>query len=374
MGLLGNRSRSNFGAIGSWGIAPALTNGNVHSGGERYNWIRKHYATTVLALTAKHNGYYSPATYHMAITAGEISTRAFGVTGYGTVSAANLAGGLNGVSPVTGSGDITNAGGTMVINGTAPLTGSGNLTASILGKLEAVAALTGSGDVSGTLNAVVQIVASLTGSATLSGNIVGILNAVASLTGSGDITSANLSGAIQAVAALTGSAVLAADVVGSWKMLADLVGSASATAAINAIAYATSALTGISTTNFDVGAKGGIQAAIVVTGDLLTTANVGSAVWEELLSSHITVGTAGETLTTIVNTLTATIAELSQGQPPKNPTPLQALMLLYMAMRNGDNTTNILKVIKDDSGTVIAKSVLSDDGTTFNRAKLVTGP
>jgi len=71
--------------------------------------------------------------------------------------------------------------------------------------------------------------------------------------------------------------------------------------------------------------------------------------------------------------LADTIAELPQGQPPKNPTPLQALMLLYMALRNASKATATLRQILDDAGTVIAKAPMSDDTTTFDQGKLISG-
>jgi hypothetical protein len=71
---------------------------------------------------------------------------------------------------------------------------------------------------------------------------------------------------------------------------------------------------------------------------------------------------------------TDTLIELSQAAPPATPTIKQALMLLYMALRNETNTTSALLSIKNDAGTVICKATLSDDATTFTKAELVSGP
>ena len=77
----------------------------------------------------------------------------------------------------------------------------------------------------------------------------------------------------------------------------------------------------------------------------------------------------------VVDTMgTDTLAELSQAQPPATPTLKQAIMLLYMALRNQTLTTASLFSVKNDAGTVIAKSSLSDSGTTFTRDKMVSGP
>jgi hypothetical protein len=71
---------------------------------------------------------------------------------------------------------------------------------------------------------------------------------------------------------------------------------------------------------------------------------------------------------------TDTIAEMAQGIPPATPTLKQALMYLYMALRDETNTTATLITIKNDAGTVICKATLSDDATTFVKGELVSGP
>lgn len=79
--------------------------------------------------------------------------------------------------------------------------------------------------------------------------------------------------------------------------------------------------------------------------------------------------------TEVVDALfTDTISQLSQGQPSATPTIAQALMLLYMALRNAGTTTATSMTIANSSGTVICKATLSDDTTTFTKAVLVSGP
>lgn len=68
------------------------------------------------------------------------------------------------------------------------------------------------------------------------------------------------------------------------------------------------------------------------------------------------------------------LAELVQAQPPTNPTPAQAQMLLYMALRDESRTAGALYELKNNAGAVVAKQTLTDDGTTFTRAKMVSGP
>lgn len=70
---------------------------------------------------------------------------------------------------------------------------------------------------------------------------------------------------------------------------------------------------------------------------------------------------------------TDTIAELAQATPSATPTFENALMLIYMVLRNKLNTTSTLLEVHNDVGTVIAKATLSDDGTTFTRDEMVAG-
>jgi len=71
---------------------------------------------------------------------------------------------------------------------------------------------------------------------------------------------------------------------------------------------------------------------------------------------------------------TDTISEMSQGAPPATPTFEQAVMYLYMALRNKIDVTSSLKEFHNDSGTVIWKKSLSDDGTTYSEAEGASGP
>lgn len=72
-----------------------------------------------------------------------------------------------------------------------------------------------------------------------------------------------------------------------------------------------------------------------------------------------------------------TLAELAQAIPPALPTFKQAIMLMYMSLRNKLENTTTESRIFNDAGTVIAKSTLSDTGGvsgTFTRDKLASGP
>lgn len=92
--------------------------------------------------------------------------------------------------------------------------------------------------------------------------------------------------------------------------------------------------------------------------------------------SHATYNVAGwsdeiDVVTSVIETLLDAMTELSSGAPSATPTPVQALMLLYMALRNKGTTTATLQKIFNDAGSAICKATLSDDGTTFTREEFV---
>lgn len=68
------------------------------------------------------------------------------------------------------------------------------------------------------------------------------------------------------------------------------------------------------------------------------------------------------------------IAELPQAQPDATPSWEEAIMFLYMALRNARTDTAAGSNISNDAGTVIAKAALSDNGSTFTKDKFVSGP
>jgi hypothetical protein len=70
----------------------------------------------------------------------------------------------------------------------------------------------------------------------------------------------------------------------------------------------------------------------------------------------------------------ATIAELAQAAPAATPTLAEAVMLLYMALRNKREDIATEMRIFNDAGTVITRATLSDDATTFTKEELTSGP
>lgn len=146
-----------------------------------------------------------------------------------------------------------------------------------------------------------------TGDVTFS-NLAGGLNAEAPLDGSGDITNAALALIVSAVAALTGDGVLAADIVGKLEASADLTGDGDIAAALAALTDLVASLTGDGGIVADIEAKAFMSADIVVTGEILSTANVGSAVWQYLIE-------AGFTAEEVMRIVGAAAAAKSSGFP-----------------------------------------------------------
>lgn len=198
MALHGNNSVNNFGRFVMVGGINSFQPGNRFKGGERFNWIRQHKASTVLAYSAWPAGYYPPATYYMPLIDGELSSR---LTGSGTISSSNLAGGVNLSAGLTGSGTISNALLALVVSMSASLTGSGTITsADCVGIGNLSSGLTGSGAItSATMTGMGNMTAGLTGTNTFTATVSATGNMSADITASGDVlTTANVADAVLA--------------------------------------------------------------------------------------------------------------------------------------------------------------------------------
>lgn len=71
--------------------------------------------------------------------------------------------------------------------------------------------------------------------------------------------------------------------------------------------------------------------------------------------------------------LQGALTEIAQGVPSATPTLEDAIMLMYMALRNKLDVTSTFKEVHNDAGTVITKKALTDDGATYSEAKTETG-
>lgn len=162
------------------------------------------------------------------------------------------------------------------------------------------------------------------------------------------ITAASIAvGAIAADAFVAGAidaAAIAADAIGASEI---------ADNAIDAGALAVGAI------EADAFAAGAIDAAAIA-ADAITSSEFAQSAADLVFSSS-----------------GATMAEVAQGVPAATPRPDEAFMLIYMALRNRldiDTTATDFKEIYNDAGTVITKKTLSDDGTIYSEAKMITGP
>lgn len=104
------------------------------------------------------------------------------------------------------------------------------------------------------------------------------LAAAADLAGTGDVT-ADLSLVVSMIAAITASGTLTADMLGVLTLNAGLAASGNMTAAMDGLSLLLASVTGTSTTVGGITGPMSMEADVNVTGAVLTTANVASAVW-----------------------------------------------------------------------------------------------
>lgn len=68
------------------------------------------------------------------------------------------------------------------------------------------------------------------------------------------------------------------------------------------------------------------------------------------------------------------IDELAQAAPPVTPTFREAVMFIYMALRNAMTASNTQQTISNNAGTVIAKASLSETSGVTTRGAFTAGP
>ena len=183
----------------------------------------------------------------------------------GTGSMASAITGLGNVlCAFTGSSTFTAS---SIGNGNIVITanGSGGLTATILGNGNISISLTGSGTLSGPASLFLNMICAMTGSGTLSADAALLVSMLCSMTGASTMT-ASIVGLKQMDASFTGTGSLSGNIVGFANMISNLLGSGTLTEGMQAVAN--------------------MSMDIVVTGTGLSTANVGQAVWESILSMY----------------------------------------------------------------------------------------
>ena len=118
---------------------------------------------------SKPNGYTpTGGAWEWNITSGGLAVY-HGFESSGTLSFANIAGGVNINSSMNGTGDITQAIGGLILSAIATLTGSGQIySASINAKLEAAAILAGQGSITASIGALAGAVSTIIGTGNIS--------------------------------------------------------------------------------------------------------------------------------------------------------------------------------------------------------------
>lgn len=172
---------------------------------------------------------------------------------------------------------------------------------------------------------------------------------------------------------------MAADVVTAAAIATDAIGSAElAASAVTEIQAGLATSAAVATVQADtddiqtrlptalvggrMDASVGAMAADVVTSAAIAANAIGASEFAQAAADKV-FGSSG-----------AALAELAQGIPPATPRPDQALMALYMALRNLVQVTATEKRVTNDAGTVIFKKALTDDGTTYAEAEAASGP
>ncbi len=147
------------------------------------------------------------------------------------------------------------------------------------------------------------------------------------------------------VQGLTGTTISSAQVV------------ASVTGAVGSVTGAVGSVTG------NVGGN--------VTGSVgSVVGNVGGNVTGSVGSVVADVGITQAAADKVFGASGAAMAELGVAAPSATPSPRNAMMLIYMTLRNKLTTTATVKSIFNDAGTAITTKGLSDDGTTYTETEM----
>jgi len=189
------------------------------------------------------------------------------------------------------------------------------------------------------------------------------------------------------VSATTGGATNLDAAVSAIKTKTDFLPSATAGAAggvfiagTNAATVVTTSLTTTFTGNLTgsvasvTGAVGSVTGAVgSVTGAVGSVTGLTASNLDATISSR---ATPAQVNAEVVDGLNVdTYAEPAQGAPAATASLQTKLSYLYKAWRNKDTqTATTYSLYNDDAATVDHKATVSDDGTTFTRGEIATGP
>lgn len=269
----------------------------------------------------------------------------------GSVEIRNMAAGD--VIAIEGGGAVTLAAtcaaGTVYIRGNFELTNASAITPTDTSRWnedQVLAAVTGAvGSVTGAVGSVTGAVGSVTGN--VGGSVASVVGAVGSVTGAVGSVTGNVGGSVASVVGAVGS--VTGNVGGSVASVTgdvggNVVGSvASVTGAVGSVTGAVGSVTGN---------VGGSVASVTALG-VQAKADVNAEVVDALSVD--------------------TIPELAAAIPAATPTPYEAMMLPYMALRNKLTTTATAKTLFNDAGAAIAHKDLSDDAVTYTEAEMQAG-
>lgn len=247
----------------------------------------------------------------IAGTAGHgINITANGTSKHGITVTGGTAGTSDGISAIAGTGGV-------------PIRGdiTGNITGNLSGSAGSVTGNVG-GNVTGSVGSVVGAVGSVTGN--VGGNVVGSVGSV-----------------VGAVGSVTGN--VGGNVVGS---------TASVVGAVGSVTGAVGSVTGNVGGNV-TGSVGSVVGAVgsVTAGVTVTTNND---------KAGYALSAAG---------LTAVLVSDLAGVPASNAILVDALSFIFMGLRNLRTTTSSQDTIANNAGATIGTAAVSDDGTTFSKAK-----
>jgi hypothetical protein len=126
----------------------------------------------------------------------------------------------------------------------------------------------------------------------------------------------------------------------------------------------------------DTNTEGRLQVIVNESGALLVSqsyqvvnANVFDSLYAVTITDYLQTDTISVSSAALDDIWGEALTELGAGAPSATPAVRDAIMLLYMYLRNKTETTASETRITNNAGTVITESNLSDNGTTFTKGE-----
>lgn len=356
----------------------------------------------VRVVATSGNGYATATNYYLVITTGTVG----GVSVVGEVVGSFSIEARSAIMPTTAGRtlDVTATGAagidwanvenpTTALNLSATNIDVDQVVASVSGAVGSVTGAVGSvtgnvgGNVAGSVNSVTTAVTvgtnndktgysltATTGLGNQTANITGNLSgSVGSVTGAVGSVTAGVTLAASAVQAIWDALTTALTTVGSvGKLLVDNVNATISSRSSHSAADVWAAATRTLTSAANITSTGGTT--VPQTGD--SFARLGAPAGASVSADIATRATPAQVNAEVVDALaTDTYAEPGQGAPAATTTLAAKINYLYKAWRNRTTqTSTTYSLYADDATTVDQKATVSDDGTTFDRTEIATGP